>query len=205
MKSLTFLAAGAALLLSACVTVPPGPSIQAMPGSRKTFEQFQADDANCRQFALSRNGAPSDAANNAGVGSAVAGTVIGALIGAAIGGGDGAAVGAGMGLFAGSAAGSANAQATFVGVQRQYDGAYLQCMYASGNRVPVAGGLARQAQMAPQARVAQPAIAGRPAAPGYGPPPNAAIPPPGTPPPDAAIPPPGTPPPSQLPQYRLPN
>ncbi len=198
MKSLS-LAVVAPLLLSACVTVPPGPSVQALPGSRKSFEQFQVDDASCRQFALSRSGTPSDAANNAGVGTAIAGTVIGALIGGAIGGGDGAAVGAGMGLFAGSAAGSANAQATFVGAQRQYDSAYFQCMYASGNRVPVAGGFA------PQARANQTAIASRPAAPGYGPPPNAAVPPPGTPPPNAAIPPPGTPPPSQLPEYRLPR
>lgn len=192
----------AVVALSACVTVPPGPSVGALPGSRKSFQQFQADDANCRQFALSRTGAPSDAANNAGAASTVVGTAIGALIGAAIGGGEGAAVGAGVGLLGGAAAGSANAQATFAGAQRQYDSVYLQCMYAAGNRVPAPPGYA------PQARV-QPAITGRSPAPGYAAPPNAAIPPPGTPgpglpPPGAAIPPPGTPPPSQLPQYRLP-
>lgn len=201
MKSLS-VALAAVVLLSACVTVPPGPSVQALPGSRKSFEQYQVDDANCRQFALSRAGSPSDAANNAGAASAVVGTAIGALIGAAIGGGEGAAVGAGMGLLGGAAAGGANAQASFAGAQRQYDRVYLQCMYSAGNRVPVPAGLA------PQAR-AQVAPAGRSPTPGFAAPPNAAIPPPGTPgpglpPPGAAIPPPGTPPPTQLPQYRLP-
>lgn len=188
-------------LLAGCVTVPPGPSVQVLPGSRKSFDQFQFDDARCRQLALNRSGAPSDAANSAGAASAVAGTVIGAAIGALIGGGEGAAVGAGLGLFTGAAAGTGASQGAFVGTQRSYDNAYLQCMYASGNKVPVPGGFVTLNQPRP---TVQPTAMN-------GPPPNAAIPPPGTPapnllypsrsspPPNAAIPPPNTPAPYQLP------
>ena len=55
------------------------PTVQVLPGSRKTFDQFQYDDARCRQFALAQSGAPSDAANSAGAGSAVVGTLMCAL------------------------------------------------------------------------------------------------------------------------------
>src|SRR5438105_9494113 len=41
----------AALLLAACATVPMGPSVMVLPGTGKNFEQFQADDAVCRQWA----------------------------------------------------------------------------------------------------------------------------------------------------------
>jgi len=40
-----------ALLLSACATAPTGPSVMVLPGSGKPFEQFQADDTICRQWA----------------------------------------------------------------------------------------------------------------------------------------------------------
>ncbi len=36
---------------SGCATVPSGPSVLVLPGPGKTFEQFQADDAFCRQWA----------------------------------------------------------------------------------------------------------------------------------------------------------
>jgi hypothetical protein len=36
------------LLVSGCATVPSGPSVMVMPGSGKTFEQFQYDDVACR-------------------------------------------------------------------------------------------------------------------------------------------------------------
>ena len=32
-------------LLGACATVPTGPSVMVLPGSGKSFEQFQVDDA----------------------------------------------------------------------------------------------------------------------------------------------------------------
>ena len=129
-----------ALALAACATVPAGPTVGALPGSKKSWDQFQADDASCRGYAVSVTGSPNDAAAQAGVGSAVAGTIIGAAIGGLIGGSDGAAVGAGLGLFTGSAYGVGNAQAAGSVTQQRYDGAYYQCMYGLGNRVPAPAG-----------------------------------------------------------------
>ncbi|QSN64910.1 glycine zipper family protein [Caballeronia sp. M1242] len=127
--------------LSACTVMPSGPSVMALPGSTKTFDQFRADDASCRQFALQQVGGVSadQAATNSAVGSAVVGTAIGAAAGAAFGGGSGAAIGAGAGLLTGSAFGVGAAQSSGYGVQRSYDYAYLQCMYAAGDKVPVSG------------------------------------------------------------------
>jgi len=170
----TLLVVGGALLLSACVTVPAGPSVQVLPGSRKSFDQFQFDDATCRNFAVAQSGAPSDAANATGVGSAIVGTALGAAIGGLAGGNQGAAVGAGMGLLTGAAVGTGYAQGAFAGAQQRYDSAYVQCMYAKGNRVPVPAGSVPSAR----SRAVAPTVA---AAPGYAPPPNAAIPPPNTP------------------------
>lgn len=186
--------AAATLTLAACATMPAGPTIGALPGSKKSWDQFQADDASCRGYAVSITGSPNDAAAQAGVGSAVAGTVIGAAIGGLVGGNQGAAVGAGMGLFTGSAVGVGNAQYAGSVTQQRYDTAYYQCMYGLGNRVPAPAGYAARTSAAPVARAA--------------PPPNAAIPPPDAPPPDAmtstppnaAIPPPDTPPPYRLPR-----
>src|SRR5262249_42349343 len=42
-----------AIVLAGCASVPTGPSVMVLPGSGKTTEQFQADDARCRQMATS--------------------------------------------------------------------------------------------------------------------------------------------------------
>lgn len=134
----------ATLTLGACAVMPAGPSVMVLPGTGKSFDQFRADDYNCRQFALGRVGgvSSSQAANNAAVGGAVVGTALGAAAGAAFNGGSGAAVGAGVGLLTGAAVGAGNAQYAGYGTQQQYDAAYVQCMYASGNRVPAPGRVA---------------------------------------------------------------
>lgn len=128
-------------ILSACVSMPTGPSMLVLPGTGKSFEQFRTDDYACRQFALGQIGGttPNQAAMASGVGSAAVGTAVGAAAGAAIGGGQGAAVGAGTGLALGSAVGTGEAQASGYMAQQRYDMAYVQCMYASGHRVPVSG------------------------------------------------------------------
>ena len=119
-----------------------GPSVLVLPGSGKSFEQFQADDAVCRQWAAQQIGtAPQEAANQSTAKSAVAGTVIGAGLGAAIGSasgaaGTGAAIGAASGLLLGSAAGASAGYASGYEAQRRYDIAYQQCMYAKGNVTP---------------------------------------------------------------------
>lgn len=187
-----------ALALTACVTIPSGPSYTALPGSRRTYDQFQVDDASCRQFAVqATGGTPNDAAANAAVGSAVVGTALGAAIGGLIGGGDGAAVGAGMGLLTGSAVGAGNAQMAGYSAQQRYDSSYYQCMYAQGHKVPMPASYARSLR---QARSAAPVYSVPPNAaipPRNAPPPYAATPPANAPPPNAAIPPPNTPPPYQ--------
>jgi len=135
---------GLGVFLAGCATVPTGPSVMVLPGSGKAFEQFQVDDALCRQWALQQTGiTPGDAATQSGVGSAVIGTVVGAGLGAAIGAAAGnpalgAAVGAGAGLFGGTAVGANAAYASGTAVQYRYDVAYQQCMYAKGNQIPAA-------------------------------------------------------------------
>ena len=49
-------AGGLLLALCACVSLPEGPSLPAYPGTKKTFDQFSADDAACRQYALASVG-----------------------------------------------------------------------------------------------------------------------------------------------------
>lgn len=130
-------------LLDACATMPTGPSVMSLPGEGKSFEEFRLDDAVCRQYAFEQiGGVPGQqAAQSSAVTSAVVGTAVGAAAGAAIGSasgdmGAGAAIGAGTGLLFGSAAGSNYAAGSYYEVQRRYDHAYLQCMYAKGNQIP---------------------------------------------------------------------
>jgi len=40
-----------ASLLTACTSMPAGPSIMALPGSAKSFDKFRIDDNQCRQLA----------------------------------------------------------------------------------------------------------------------------------------------------------
>jgi hypothetical protein len=133
-------------LASGCTTMPTGPNVMVLPGSGKTFEQFRADDAACRYYALESIGGktPSQTAQESGVASAVVGTAVGAAAGAAIGGRQGAGVGAGTGLLVGGLAGTESAQVSGYGVQRRYDVSYVQCMYSKGHQVPVSGRVYRQ-------------------------------------------------------------
>ena len=128
--------------LSACATVPSGPSVRVMPGPWKPFEVFQSDDAVCRQWASQQTGtSPNDAVNQNLVTGGVLGTLAGAGLGAAIGAaygnpGAGAAIGAASGLIGGTALASGPAYGAGYAAQTRYDNAYVQCMYAKGNRIP---------------------------------------------------------------------
>lgn len=136
--SLKILTIAAPLLLGACVSMPSGPSVMALPGTGKSFDQFRADDVDCRQYANFSIGGKNatEAQTDSAVKSAVVGTAVGALAGAAIGGHNGAAVGAGTGLLVGALAGSTAANASGYSAERRYDHAYVQCMYAKGHKVP---------------------------------------------------------------------
>ena len=133
----------ALVVLGGCVTVPTGPAVRVMPGTGKSFEQFQADDMGCRQYAYASIGGPDaarpgqdTAAANAAVASAI-GAAAGAAIGAVSGqAGHGAAIGAGTGLLFGSASGANQAGYSSYQLQHNYDTAYMQCMYSRGNQVP---------------------------------------------------------------------
>jgi uncharacterized protein YcfJ len=84
---------------------------------------------------------PQQATQNSTATGAAAGTALGAAAGGAIGAafgapGPDAAVGAGTGLLTGSAVGVNNAYGAAWTIQRGYDIAYQQCMYAKGNQIP---------------------------------------------------------------------
>jgi hypothetical protein len=176
----------AGALLSGCATVPHGPSVMVLPGSGKNFEQFQMDDAVCRQWASQQVGTTAQkTATDSTVGGAVIGTVVGAAAGAALGAAAGnpavgAAAGAGVGLLGGTAVGASRGDAYGGSVQRRYDMSYTQCMYAKGNQVPVARGSRVQQQ---QPAYPSPAPPPPPPPPASAPSPTVPPPPPGPPPP----------------------
>jgi hypothetical protein len=178
---LSALALTAGLGLTACAHVPTGPSVMVLPGTGKNFEQFQVDDAVCRQWAAQQTGTTGkEVAKQSTVSGAAIGTAVGAAAGAAIGAaagspGAGAAIGAGTGLLGGTAVGAGRAEGAQTSVQRRYDISYMQCMYAKGNQIPVARG-SQPAYTAPPAQQTPPP-------PPPPPPPNVPPPPAGTPPP----------------------
>jgi hypothetical protein len=186
----------ASLVLVGCATLPTGPSVMVLPAPGKPFEQFQGDDAACRQWAESQVGPPGAPVNQNAVAGGAIGTLLGAGLGAAIGAaagapGIGAGIGAGSGLLFGTASGANADQAAGWSAQQRYDAAYQQCMYAKGNQIPGHVQRVRYRTMPPPpppqgygAPSAPPGYAPPPVAPSTGSPPAGAIPPP----------PPGTPP-----------
>lgn len=149
----------ASVLLLACLTgcaaIPQGPTLAVLPSPTKPYEIFQADDVACRSLAASTVSQEVQDANNRAAGSALLvaalATAAGAAVGAANGGGyhhggyyggggggagSGAAVGAGLGALGGAAVGASSSNDSQDGIQRRYDIAYAQCMYAHGNQVP---------------------------------------------------------------------
>jgi hypothetical protein len=185
-------AAGALLLLGGCVSIPSGPSVMVLPGSGKNFDQFRADDMECRQFASSQVGGstPDNAAAGSVAQSAALGTLVGAAAGAIAGGHSNVAAGAATGLFFGTAMGAAAGTNSQYTLQQRYDIGYTQCMYTKGHQVPMAGRSA-----APRYTGAATYYTPPPPPPNAPPPPRAgSVPPPAT---AGAIPPPppGTPPP----------
>ena len=170
--AMKILSLGAVLLLAGCVSMPSGPGVMVLPGTGKNFDQFRADDMECRQFASNQVGGttPDVAAEESGLKSAAVGTAIGAAAGAIIGGRHGAATGAGAGLIIGGASGAGAAAGSQRSLQQRYDIGYTQCMYAKGHKIPTTG----RYETSPR-----PAYS-------YAPPPATGVippPPPGTPPP----------------------
>jgi outer membrane lipoprotein SlyB len=132
------------LALGACsAAVPTGPTVVAMPGQGKNWDQFQADDSYCKAYASSQippaGRITADTQNNSAA-TAAAGTLLGAGLGAAIGAaagspGMGAAVGSAAGLLSGTSAASNRTQAAADSLQGRYDISYAQCMAGHGETV----------------------------------------------------------------------
>lgn len=133
---MTALGSGAVVLaLAGCAEMPTGPTVAVWPAPGKPFSVFREDDAQCRQYAAAQINP--NAANNEAAKRVAVGTAVGAAAGALISGsGRGAATGAGMGLIVGSASGAEAGQRSTFTLQRQYNIAYEQCMYAKGNQIP---------------------------------------------------------------------
>jgi hypothetical protein len=161
----------ALLALVGCATIPRGPSVMVLPPAGKSFEQFQAEDAICRQWARQQIGlSPQETVNQNTATGAVVGTAIGAGIGAAIGSasgnmGSGAAIGAGSGLLVGTASGADAGRVYGWEAQHRYDMVYMQCMYAKGNQIPGVVTRTRRVQRIP------------PPPPGFPPPGSDSVPP----------------------------
>lgn len=142
------------LLLAACASpMPPGPHVTVMPTPGKPFEQFRMEDQECRNYAQASIGTdPAKASDETVAKSAAVGGLVGAAVGSALfGRRDGAAMGAGMGVLTGASAGAGQSARTGYDLQRRYDVAYSQCMYAKGNQLPQAGYQPATRQNAPRA------------------------------------------------------
>lgn len=142
-RKLLPLCALALFSISACATIPTGPSVMVMPAPGKSFDQFRQEDAFCRGWAEQQIGispqavANQNTATGAAIGTAI-GVGAGALIGAASGhSGAGAAIGGATGLLIGASSGADSGQIYGYEAQKRYDIAFIQCMYSYGNQVPV--------------------------------------------------------------------
>lgn len=139
MKAIKSLAVAALVLVSACATTPPGPTVNVMPGldtrgNPKPLALFQQDIAECRSFSAGQVDGGSSRANWIQVATAGGATLLGAGLGAAIGGGRGAAIGAGAGALGGATVGGLKSGADQDNLQKRYNSAYVQCMFTKGNR-----------------------------------------------------------------------
>jgi Glycine-zipper domain len=155
------------LLLNACASMPNGPSRMALPGAGKNFDEFQADDKSCMQFAQDHIGGTTanQVSNDTFTKNAVVGTAVGTALGAVLGGRHGAGFGAVTGLLFGSSVGANEANASAHSTQNNYDNTYTQCMYAKGHQVPVSGHVMTQRQSTPN--TSEPAYIPPPPPPDY--------------------------------------
>ena len=134
-KRKSLAALGAALLLTACATTPTGPMVQVMPSPNKPFEVFAQEQTDCEHYASDQVAGGAQVANNRALGATALGAVLGLGVGAATGSGRAATVGAASGGAIGAAVGANQSSNAGYSLQRRYDIAYSQCMYARGNYV----------------------------------------------------------------------
>jgi uncharacterized protein YcfJ len=133
-KTLALLVGG--LMLSGCATTPTSPMVSVMPAPNKPFDVFAQEQTDCEHYASDQVTGNAQAANNRALGAAAIGAVLGLGVGAATGSGRAAAFGAASGGAIGAAVGANQSSYAGYSLQRRYDIAYSQCMYAKGNQVP---------------------------------------------------------------------
>src|SRR2546428_2128596 len=130
---------GAALALGACASIPTGPSVLVLPGDGKSFEQFQTDDAVCRQWSAQQTGTTTErTSSQSTISGAAIGTAVGAAAGAAIGAAagspaTGAAIGAGGGFLGGAAIGASRADAAGTAGLGPHQHPFFQGGYTAGS------------------------------------------------------------------------
>ena len=133
-------------LLAGCDTMPVGPTVTALQGADKGFDEFRTDDVDCRQYAYAqvREAMAASADHASGVMSTAPSSAICVAVGPATDGRGPAVAGPRTGsLIDGTDA----AQFAGYGLQQRYNCAYVQCMYIKGDRVPL---LARERWPAPR-------------------------------------------------------
>jgi len=123
-------------LLAGCAMQPVGPTVSVFPAPYKPFEVFQRDQDECADYASRTVAGGAEAANGRALGTAAIGTALGLALGAATGDGRAASFGAAGGAAVGTAIGADQSDRANFSLQRRYDNAYAQCMYAHGNQVP---------------------------------------------------------------------
>ena len=123
-------------VLAGCAMQPVGPTISVFPAPYKPFDVFLADQDECQDYASSRVAGGAEAANTRALGATAVGAALGLAVGAATGDGRAATVGAVGGGAVGAAVGTGQSDNANFSLQRRYDIAFAQCMYAKGNQVP---------------------------------------------------------------------
>lgn len=134
------LAVAVAVVLAGCAQTPVNPTVGVAPSPSKSFQEFQADQAYCKQFAQSQVAGQAQQADRSTLIGAGGGALGGAALGAAggaIGGnaGAGAAIGALSGLVLGTAGGAYASNQQQKSTEAAFNNAYAQCMYSRGNDV----------------------------------------------------------------------
>jgi len=123
------------ITLAACAQMPSGPTVAVMPAPGKPMQVFEQDDAYCRGYSQHQIAGAQNPNDKVAM-TAAGGAVIGAAASALLGGRSAVGSGATTGLLFGTAAGAGAAQQSAMSLQRRYDIAYEQCMYAKGNQIP---------------------------------------------------------------------
>ena len=127
------------VMASSCSILPEGPTVNTLPGSNKSYQTYQLDNQRCQQ--LAKNAAGPKTANEEKQEVASQQVLVGGLLGAFFGALIGAhpsdiAATATHGMLLGSLTGEEVGNVAGHRIQKQYDKAYIRCMYSAGHRIP---------------------------------------------------------------------